>query len=209
MFAGIHKIWGQDRGHVKYIAKHAEDLCPQSYRIPSLHKGKHQAPIHQKGNQRCRLAAAKPANKAYKIAAGGGLYLEVTPTGSKLWRWKYRLHGKENRFAIGRYPDIPEGSQRSCRSCPKASQGRAASVTAKADQPALSGTGSEKHVRGYCPRVDRGTGLGGGYQERRLNMLERVVFPHIGKFPAKQIVPEQILDILKRAARKQWNQRCQ
>ncbi|WP_223456543.1 tyrosine-type recombinase/integrase [Pseudomonas sp. GL-RE-19] len=41
-----------------------------------------------------------------------GLYLEVSEPrkdgkpGSKLWRLKYRLHGKENRYAIGAYPDI-------------------------------------------------------------------------------------------------------
>jgi hypothetical protein len=52
------------------------------------------------------LRAAKPAEKPYKIAVGNGLYLEVTPTGSRLWRWKYRLDGKENRFALGSYPRI-------------------------------------------------------------------------------------------------------
>ena len=62
------------------------------------------------------LRAAKSAEKPYKIAAGGGLYLEVTPTGKKLWRWKYRypardessgaVRWKENRFAIGAYPDV-------------------------------------------------------------------------------------------------------
>lgn len=36
----------------------------------------------------------------------GGLYIEVAKTGSRLWRLKYRLHGKENRFSIGAYPDI-------------------------------------------------------------------------------------------------------
>src|SRR4051812_37748655 len=50
--------------------------------------------------------SAKPSDKPYKLAAGGGLYMEVTPKGSKLWRWKYRLAGKENRFAIGAYPHI-------------------------------------------------------------------------------------------------------
>jgi hypothetical protein len=35
-----------------------------------------------------------------------GLYLEVHPSGSKLWRYKYRYLGKQNRLAIGRYPDV-------------------------------------------------------------------------------------------------------
>ena len=44
--------------------------------------------------------------KAYKLADGGGTYLEVTPAGGKLWRMKYRqAHGKENRLSFGRYPE--------------------------------------------------------------------------------------------------------
>lgn len=35
-----------------------------------------------------------------------GLFLLVKPTGGKLWRWKYRLQGKENLFAIGGFPQV-------------------------------------------------------------------------------------------------------
>lgn len=45
--------------------------------------------------------AAKAKEKPYKMADGGGLYLEIMPTGSKCWRMKYRIHGKEKRLAIG------------------------------------------------------------------------------------------------------------
>ena len=41
-------------------------------------------------------ATAKPLSKPYKLADGGGLYLEVTPAGSKYWRLKYRYGGKDN-----------------------------------------------------------------------------------------------------------------
>ena len=64
------------------------------------------ARVSKRGVSDAALRAAKPAEKAYKIAAGGGLYLEVMPGGSKLWRWKYRLLGKENRYALGGYPDL-------------------------------------------------------------------------------------------------------
>ncbi|HEY8682328.1 MAG TPA: integrase arm-type DNA-binding domain-containing protein [Rhodanobacter sp.] len=48
---------------------------------------------------------AKPDVKAKKLADGGGLYIEVAPSGSKLWRMKYRYAGKEKRLAFGVYPD--------------------------------------------------------------------------------------------------------
>jgi integrase len=49
---------------------------------------------------------AKPKEKTYKLYDGGGLYLEVAPTGGKLWRVKYRFHGKEKRLSLGKYPAV-------------------------------------------------------------------------------------------------------
>ncbi len=47
---------------------------------------------------------AKPQSKAYKLPDGEGLYLFIQPTGSKLWRMKYRFAGKENVLSFGKYP---------------------------------------------------------------------------------------------------------
>jgi integrase len=49
---------------------------------------------------------AKPKNKSYKMADGFGLYLLVNPTGSRLWRMKYRIEGREKLLAIGPYPNV-------------------------------------------------------------------------------------------------------
>ena len=53
-----------------------------------------------------KLRSAKADEKPYKISDSGGLYLLVKPNGSRLWRWKYRIAGKENHYAIGEYPTI-------------------------------------------------------------------------------------------------------
>ena len=49
---------------------------------------------------------AKPRAKPYKLSDGKGLYLEVMPHGSKLWRVKYRYAGKEKRLALGVYDEV-------------------------------------------------------------------------------------------------------
>jgi hypothetical protein len=49
---------------------------------------------------------AKPKSKSYKLADGFGLYLLITATGSRLWRMKYRIEGREKLLAIGPYPDV-------------------------------------------------------------------------------------------------------
>jgi integrase len=54
-----------------------------------------------------QIRAAKPADKAYKLYDERGLYLKVETSGSRLWRFKYRLGGKERLLALGAYPDVP------------------------------------------------------------------------------------------------------
>lgn len=48
----------------------------------------------------------QPSAKHAKHGDGGGLYLEVSPAGGKLWRLKYRHGGKEKRLALGKYPAV-------------------------------------------------------------------------------------------------------
>ena len=52
------------------------------------------------------IRAARPKERDYKLADGGGLYLLVTKAGGKLWRLKYRTHGVERKLALGKYPDF-------------------------------------------------------------------------------------------------------
>lgn len=48
----------------------------------------------------------RPSFKPVRLFDGGGLYLEVSPAGGKLWRLKYRFDGKEKRLSLGAYPAI-------------------------------------------------------------------------------------------------------
>lgn len=52
------------------------------------------------------VETAKPKEKPYKLTDGGGLHLLVQPSGAKLWRYKFRIHGAEGQHAIGAYPSV-------------------------------------------------------------------------------------------------------
>lgn len=52
------------------------------------------------------INASKPKDKPYVLTDGGGLYLEVLPGGSKVWRYTYRLASRRPKFTIGPYPQI-------------------------------------------------------------------------------------------------------
>jgi hypothetical protein len=49
---------------------------------------------------------AQPGEKRRKIFDGGGLYLYLSTTGHRSWRFKYRFAGKEKHLLFGRYPEI-------------------------------------------------------------------------------------------------------
>lgn len=63
----------------------------------------------------CRNAKCPDARAYQRYSDAGGLYLEVTKTGAKLWRWKYRFAGKEKRLALGQYSDVSLASARKGR----------------------------------------------------------------------------------------------
>lgn len=53
-----------------------------------------------------QIKSAKPAERAYKLADTGGLFVLVQPNGSKLWRYKFRLNGVEGLQALGAFPEV-------------------------------------------------------------------------------------------------------
>jgi integrase len=52
------------------------------------------------------IRRAEPGEKPYKLADSGGLYLFVSPTGAKSFRWKYRVDGREKVLTFGLYPEV-------------------------------------------------------------------------------------------------------
>ena len=54
----------------------------------------------------CRNASCPPDRKQARYADAGGLYLEVSASGSRRWFWKFRIAGVEKKFALGSYPDV-------------------------------------------------------------------------------------------------------
>ena len=57
-------------------------------------------------NVDCKNAVCTPGAKRDRLSDSGGLYLEISPAGSKRWFWKYRKNGKEGRMALGSYPAV-------------------------------------------------------------------------------------------------------
>lgn len=53
-----------------------------------------------------KIKGSKPKEKPYKLSDSHGLYLDIKPSGLKVWRYRYRIQGKETSYTIGEYPAI-------------------------------------------------------------------------------------------------------
>ncbi|SEB94694.1 tyrosine-type recombinase/integrase [Paraburkholderia caballeronis] len=147
------------------------------------------------------IRKAAPRDKTYRLADGGGMYLEVSPAGGKYWRLKYRFAGKEKRLALGVYPDVPLAAARARRD--EARRKLAAGIdpgeAKKAEKRAvrLAATNSFEMVAlGWM--AERKTYVEIGQYEKTLARFKKDVFPWIGKRSIAEIDAPEILAVLKR-----------
>jgi integrase len=144
---------------------------------------------------------AKPAAKSFKLFDMGGLYLEIYPSGGKLWRLKYRFHGKEKRISLGVYPDVTLSNARERRSEARKklangidpSQDRKAQKSAEADRAENS---FEKVAREWFGKFS--TVWAPAHAARKIRLFERDIFPWIGQRPIADITAPELLSVLRR-----------
>ena len=152
-----------------------------------------------------RIRQSKPKQKPYKLTDGGGLHIEVRPTGSKLWRLRYRLAGKENVFAIGRYPELKLKDARTERDKAKEtiktgvhpSHNRKLNRIRQANEHAstFDAVAEEWLERNAGKWTDR------TYKQRQ-KILDNDVSPFIGSLPVKQVTPAHVLEIIRRVEKR-------
>lgn len=148
------------------------------------------------------IRKAAPRDKPYKLADGGGLYLEVMPTGSKYWRLKYRVDGKEKRLALGVYPDVTLAAARNGREDARRmlAQGRDPSADKKAAKLAKIGAMAvtidtfEVVAREWMARQD----VAEVTANKTRWLLETFLFPDLGSRPIGGISARDLLDVLRK-----------
>src|SRR5258708_2160553 len=143
------------------------------------------------------IRAAKPREKSYKLFDALGLYLEVAPTGSKLWRLMYRHDGRENRLALGAHPDtsLKQARERRDAARRQLAAGVDPSSQRQAEKLATANT-FEAVAREWL-----------ALQEKKLApstfakagwTFETLVFPYIGSRPIAKLGAVDVLKVLKR-----------
>lgn len=144
---------------------------------------------------------AKPKEKPYKLSDERGMYLEVMPNGSKYWRLKYRIGGKEKRLALGVFPEVSLAAAREKRDTARKqlSEGgdpSAAKQEAKRAAKIAAANSFEAIAREWLDHMRHKWSEGHHtYTKRR---FEAYVFPEIGNAPIAQINAPALLSVARK-----------
>lgn len=140
---------------------------------------------------------AKPRERAYKLADSEGLFLLVQPNGTKLWRMKYRVAGKEKLLSFGAYPALGIAAARDKRKAAKAllAEGK---DPMKAKGEVISENGDTFYMVAKRWHENRQSALNPAHAERVWSRMERDVFPSLGQKPIHEITAPEVLDMIRR-----------
>jgi integrase len=147
------------------------------------------------------IRSAKATNKPQRLFDGGGMYLEVSTSGGKLWRFKYRFDGKEKKLSLGTYPDTSladaRGKRDAARKLLAAGTDPGEHRKEAAAEKAIRAINSfEAVTREWC--IKKEASWVPAYATRLLRRFERDIFPMLGKKPIAEIKPPALLAVIRK-----------
>lgn len=144
---------------------------------------------------------AKPREKAYKLSDGDGLFLLISPNGSKYWRFKYYFNGKEKLLALGVYDQVTLAEARLKRNKARSllnneidpgqsrqENKRLSKITAENSFESIAREWHAKFSVKWTPK----------HTARTLRQFEKEIFPWLGKRAITQITAPELLAALRR-----------
>ena len=147
------------------------------------------------------VQSAKPKDKSYKLSDGRGLYLEISPSGGKWWRYKYRFEGKEKRISLGTYPDISLAKARDNHitarkllaegidpSEDRKSKKAIKKINAENSFEQVARAWWESHMKNKAA----------SHKNKVIRRFELYLFPWIGNKPISDITSPQVLEVIRR-----------
>lgn len=144
---------------------------------------------------------AKPKDKPYKLADGGGMFLLVQPNGARYWRLKYRYANKEKLLALGVFPETSLSEARQKRDAarkvldagedPSNVKREKKRQTIEKSEQTFERVAREWHQKGSAKWTT-------GYAAKIMDSLEQNAFPSIGKRPIADISAKEMLDMLSK-----------
>jgi integrase len=146
-----------------------------------------------------QIRKARATSKPIKLTDSHGLYVQVKPNGSKLWRYRYELAGKENIFAIGQYPEVGLQAARKARddarALVKTGIHPAHARRTKIEQTIEAGRETFQAIADEWLEKKKKIWTQRHYIEVS-RMMKADAYPAIGTHPARSITARSILDLM-------------
>jgi integrase len=147
-------------------------------------------PTNCLSDHKCR--SAKPAEKAFKLFDGHGLYLLVRPTGAKLWQIAYRQEKKAQTKSLGAYPLISLADARAQREAFRL-QLKSGPIVKE-----IAKTVKNETIKTACEAFWSGRqDLSPSYRMNATNGLAKYIYPKLGDKPIRTVDRTQVLEALK------------
>ncbi|MDR5741578.1 tyrosine-type recombinase/integrase [Caballeronia sp. LZ029] len=147
-----------------------------------------------------RIKALKPKGNRYSVADGGGLVLEVMASGSKFWRYRYSLHGKQQPVVtIGEYPatSLLAARERARRYAEIVAGGVSPVADAKKDRGSVKTLNTVREFGAYWTEQQMSS-KSAEYQRNTSRALDKDVYPAIGNKALADVTPGDVLAICDR-----------
>jgi integrase len=173
--------------------------------IGYLQKGEMPMPKRIAPLSDAQIKNAKPQEKDYKLMDGFGLFLLITPTNGKLWRFDYRFDNKRKMLALGAYPSVTLAEARQRRE--DAKKLLANGIDPGAMKKTLKSTGKELAAntfevisRQWHLKFSAAGKWSPTHAADIMHRLEKDIFPPLGSRPISEIKPKELLTVLERIA---------
>lgn len=143
-----------------------------------------------------KCKSTKPTEKPQKLGDSGGLYLHVMPSGSKYWRMKYRIHGKEKLLALGVYPETTLSDAREKRDAARKLVIQGIDPSAHKQETKHLATLNSKNTFEPLAREWHSKNLAKWTEKHGqdiITRLEKDIFPEIGNLPVRDITAPRLL----------------
>jgi integrase len=156
-------------------------------------------------DKQCKNAICPADKKRARFNDAHGLYLEVSPAGSRRWFWKTYNNGKEGRLALGSYPALSLADARKARDQAKLQKSNGVDLVLARKLNKLKGsreggdTFKAVALEWHGKQVDRWSP---GHADRTLRQLERDLFPWIGERDMRSIEPMELLAVLQKVEKR-------
>jgi integrase len=147
-----------------------------------------------------KVSSEKPQEKQITLFDGGGMFLLVTPSGGKLWRFKYRYEEKAKLLSLGAYPEISlaEARQRRDEARTQLAHGIDPGAVRKAKKQAETEETETFEVIAREWHTKFTHTWTTGHATKLLSAMIRDLFPWLGARPIKDLKAPELLATLRR-----------